>query len=197
MRIGRVEVSGGALLAAALLYYLDRSGISLLLLLSALLHELGHVGAILALGGKITLLRIGLGGAELRLSPLRPLSNGGMIWAALAGPGANLMVAFLCVSLAKSGLGERLFLLAGLNLGLALFNLLPVEWLDGGRALRYGLTALGQGKAGVILTRAASVFLSISLLIGGGILLWESEGRNFTLLLAGFWMVWNTFLPST
>ena len=55
---------------------------------------------------------------------------------ALAGPGVNLVLA-LIFSGFKPGLT-----FSGLNLMLALFNMLPVGRLDGGRALRCTLAML-------------------------------------------------------
>ena len=42
LRWKRVEVSGGALLLGALLYYFDDQGLFLLSLLACAVHELGH-----------------------------------------------------------------------------------------------------------------------------------------------------------
>ena len=41
MKIGRIEISAGAMMAVALLYYLDDSGVTLLVLLAGAVHETG------------------------------------------------------------------------------------------------------------------------------------------------------------
>lgn len=66
---------------------------------------------------------------------LRPVRLG-TILVALAGPGANLILAFLSAVLFHSS-GSTLVLFLGvyLNLGLAMFNLLPIPPLDGSRIL--------------------------------------------------------------
>lgn len=188
MRAGRLEISGGALLGLALLYYLDREGIVGWALLGGLLHELGHWGAIRALGGRVVRLRLSCAGAELRLSSARPLPPWGLALAALAGPAVNLLLAWGSALLARHGAGERLYFFAGLNLGLALFNLLPAAWLDGGRALSCLLTQLGSQELGEWVTTLCSDVVAALLLGVGLLLLWESGGRNFTLLIAGLWM---------
>jgi len=188
VRLGRLEVSGGALGLLALLYYLDDSGAAAWVLLACLLHELGHWGAVRALGGRVARLRISCAGAELRLSPARPLSNGGVLLAALAGPGANLAAAWVSVLLARRGAGGRLYFFAGLNLGLALFNLLPAGWLDGGKALEALLAQAGREDLGRRLGEVGSDVTAGLLLAAGGALLWQSGGRNFTLLIAGLWV---------
>lgn len=188
MRIGRLEASGGALLGLALLYYLDREGIIGWVLLGCLLHELGHWGAIRVLGGRVVRLRLSCAGAELRLSAAHPLPPWGMVLAALAGPAVNLLLAWGSALLARHGAGERLYFFAGLNMGLALFNLLPAAWLDGGRALSCLLTQIGRQELGERLTALCSDGVAALLLGAGLMLLWESEGRNFTLLIAGLWL---------
>ena len=181
-----MEVSGGALAVLALLYYLDDDGILLWVLLAGLLHEVGHWAAIRALGGRVIRLGLSSTGAELRLSAAHPLPPWGMLLAALAGPGANLGVAWVSIQLARRGAG--LYFFAGLNLGLACFNLLPVRQLDGGRALEAIFTQLGWEEAGRRLTGLCSGVTAGLLLAAGLVLLWQSEGRNFTLLIAGLWV---------
>lgn len=186
MRAGRLEISGGALAVLALLYYLDDNGITLWVLLACLLHEAGHWWAIRALGGKVVWLRLSCAGAELRLSAAHPLSEWGMVGAALAGPGANLAAAWLSMRMSRRGAG--LYFFAGINLGLACFNLLPAGRLDGGRALKALLDRLGWGDSGGKAVALCTYVVTGALLAAGALLLWQSGGRNFTLLIAGLWM---------
>ena len=127
----RVEISAGAILLWAVLFYLDEDGLVPLCLLSCALHELGHLLAIYALGGHAVCLRLSCVGAELRLSARDRLRPGAQILSALAGPLVNLAAGFAALRLA----GERGWCFAGINFALAAFNLLPAGELDGGRAL--------------------------------------------------------------
>ena len=68
LRWKRVEISAGALLLGAALYYLDEQGVLLMAFCACALHELGHWLVIRALGGRVTALRITCVGAEMRLS---------------------------------------------------------------------------------------------------------------------------------
>lgn len=187
MTFGRVEINSGALLVGALLFYLDRSGVFGAAVLAMFLHELGHWWAIRILGGRVAAIRLTWAGAEMRLSAARPLPPGKLLLCCLAGPAVNLLLWVACVLLARRGVGERLYLFAGINLGLALFNLLPVRWLDGGRALESLLTALGRSEWGRRFTAWSAAVLALFLILGGLYLLWESGGRSFTALLAGIW----------
>ncbi len=176
------------MLAAALLYYMDDSGVTGWMLAACAFHELGHWWAIRALGGRIQSFRLSCAGAELRLSSARQLPPERMVLCALAGPGMNLVTAAAAAFLARHGAGGRLYFFTGVNLGLAAFNLLPAAWLDGGRAVECMCSAIGRAELGRRLTGMCSVAVAGALLLAGAVLLWESEGRNFTVLAAGVWL---------
>lgn len=178
MRVGRVEAAPSFLLAAAWLNYLDRQNILPLALLACALHELGHYLAIRLLGGEVRRVRLTAIGAEMALES--DLSYGREGFAALAGPGVNLVLALLFCRF------EWGLTFSGLNLALGCFNLTPVGGLDGGRALRCTLALLaGPGLAewaGEWLDRLfTGVLLGLGLLLAVG-------GGNFTLLLAALWL---------
>lgn len=191
MSFGPIEVTGGAVFLSALLYYFDSAGVVPCMLASCLLHELGHIGAVYALGGRVHRVRLSCTGAALTLDRSRPLSPGSMLLVAFAGPAVNLALAWAGANLAHFGWGPGLYFLAGLNLGLALFNLLPVCWLDGGVILENLFLLLGAEALG---SRAVELLSEavLALLLGTGLaLLWLSGGRSFTLLVAGLWMAWG------
>ena len=190
LRWKRIEISGGFLMLAAGLYYLDTQGVVLWAALAAALHELGHYVVIRLFGGRVTLLRLTCVGAEMALSVRRPLSLPGQLCAALAGPAVNLALAFFVARLAD---GERGYLFAGLNLALGLFNLLPAAQLDGGRALRCVLLLLGREEGADRAVRAVSAGLALALVAAGVFAL--GSGGNVTLLLTALWLLSAAVLP--
>ena len=184
LRWRRVEISGGALLMLAALYYLDGQGVLPLALLACALHEAGHWLAIRALGGRITALRLTCVGAEMRLPARDPLGCAGRCVAALAGPGANLAAAG---GAARTGT-EWGYCFAGLNLALGVFNLLPAAQLDGGRVLWCALALLAGRARADRFVPALSAALAAGLVCGALALVWQGRG-NLSLLLTALWLL--------
>lgn len=176
---GRVEATGGFLLLVAWLNYLDRSLLVPLALCACAVHELGHIFVIWLLGGSIKGIRLTAIGAELVLA--RPLGYWQEGLCALAGPGTNLLLALACCNV-QGG-----FIFAGLNLALAVFNLLPVGRLDGGRALHCTLALLAGPDAADRVGRWLDCLCTAGALAAG--LLLAVLGGNFTLLLVAFWLL--------
>jgi Zn-dependent protease len=110
-----------------------------------LLHEFGHSLACRQVGGRADHIVLWpLGGIAYVQPPQRP---GAMLWSLAAGPLVNVVLAPVLFLLARlmlsSGAAETLpnaFRLldavAFINLGLLIFNLLPIYPLDGGQILR-------------------------------------------------------------
>ena len=183
LRPGRVEVTGGFLLLAAWLNYLDAQGIVPLALVFCALHELGHLTALGLLGRRVRRMSVTVAGAELEVD--RAMSYGGEALAALAGPAVNLGLALVLCRLPGGALA------AGLNLVLACFNLLPVGRLDGGRVLRCALSwLLGPERAWGV-CRSLDWMLAGALAALGAVL--AGLGSGPTLLLTALWL-WSSLL---
>lgn len=176
---GRFRCSRGFLLLLAALLYLDGCGIVLWGLLACAVHESGHWLVIRLAGGRVCGLRLTAAGAEMTLDPARPLTYGGEVAAALAGPAANLLLAW-----AAARLGQ--YLLAGLALCFGVLNLLPVFPLDGGRALAFALTGMELRGADRVLRAVSAVCAGA--LLGLGLAAWRGAG-NLTLLCTALWLM--------
>lgn len=193
LRLWKMEITGGFLLMAATLYYLDNGGFLLWAALACAFHELGHYIAIYGLGGKVSRLRLSVAGAEMALSSARPLGPMAQFLAAVAGPVTNLALAVLSAQLAQRQ-GESWFVFAGLNLSLAAFNLLPVAQLDGGRAAYWLITYLWSSHAAERVVRVLSAVTAVALIMAGVAIFWVT-GANFTLLVTALWLSSSLFLP--
>lgn len=151
------------------------------------LNPLRHLDPI----GTLALLLLGFGWA--RAVPVNPgnlrRTRQDMVLVALAGPGANLALAIFCalclrwgVALTDPGpsgaqalqVGEPLTLMAAfglyINVILALFNLLPIPPLDGGRML---LNLLPE-RAAAMLGRIEPFGLVLIVFLVFGTSLWQS-----------------------
>ncbi len=170
---------------------LFQGGLPVLALTSAafgcvLLHELGHALMARRFGIRtlhITLYPIG-GVAMLERIPRAP---GIEILVALAGPAVNIALAALLwifleltltIAPGLAGFATRLLVV---NLGLALFNLIPAFPMDGGRVMRALLSGwLGRVRATAV---AASVGRALALAFGAYSLY---HGELVQVLLAAF-----------
>jgi Zn-dependent protease len=141
---------------------------------SIVLHELGHALVALRYGcgvREILLLPIG-GAARLEQMPRRPRQE---FWMALAGPGVSLLLGAVLLAPVfldywgalpwNTPLGLLRFLATAgaLNLGLALFNLLPAFPMDGGRVLRAALTP----RLGAVRATRVAAFVGRGLAVAG------------------------------
>ena len=135
LRLGKVTVSpgfwllmGGTLLSGA-------GEVFPLMVLAAMLHELGHLAALRLVGAAVEGIAFTSFGAEIR-ADTRYLPYGKDILCTLAGPAVNLAAALIFARTA----GDHL--LAGANFVQGAFNLLPLTGLDGARALHLFLSWL-------------------------------------------------------
>lgn len=132
----RIKVDYGFIFLLCLLYLFDRQGLFGLTLLSAGVHECGHILVILLAGNRIAQIRLTLLGVCIELEASNRISykTEGLI--AAGGPVFGILCAIL--------FAKNFPVFAGLNLCLSVFNLLPVAPLDGGRIMRSVLCCFFQ-----------------------------------------------------
>ena len=125
---------------------------------SVALHELGHSWVAIRKGCRvheIMLLPIG-GVAKMNNIPSKPMDE---FLVAIAGPLTSLALAGIFWLLCGTGFLMMLFAsLSGINLMLALFNLLPSVPMDGGRIFRAFMTPrIGRLKATALAARIGRI----------------------------------------
>ena len=125
----KLHFSPGFLVTIALSVLAGAGEVLPLVLAAALCHELGHLFILWLYHVPVEAVTITPMGAVIRAPLQDHLSYGRDLLATLAGAMVNFALAFLFARVT----GEYLF--AGANFLLGVYNLLPVQGLDGGRAL--------------------------------------------------------------
>ena len=149
---------GFAAVLAAAMFFLDNEEI-ICLLISAALHEAGHLAVMRVFGVPVLRLeatalglKIGYGGAAVSYIDEAIM--------ALSGPLAGLGAAFLFSAFGFTTM-------AGMSAALSFFNLLPAYPLDGGRAMKAVLCLVFGEKFGFYATDAVGIITAAGLITLG------------------------------
>lgn len=118
-------------------------------LAACILHEAGHLAAIFLCGGSVRRIRLDFADAQIETGFLPARAE---ILCALAGPAVNLLCALSLRLLPE---------FAVLSLLLALCNLLPIRFSDGGRILYAGLSLHLQADTAERICEAVSILFCL------------------------------------
>ncbi len=174
---------------------------SLLLTVSILIHEFGHAWMARRLRLSIERIHLFLFGGMAELKH-RPITARQEALVALAGPSASLLLGLLGYA-AYHLLVDRhpypallAHFIGQMNLMLALFNLIPIFPLDGGRAVRAGFWRLIGRYADASRATMRLSHALILLFAAGGFLdlfIWKSDYTLVLFLLSGYlgYTVWT------
>jgi len=171
----------------ALLGYLTEY---VLILISIILHELGHIGISLLFGWQvhgITILPAGLK-ASVTESGCSKIKN---ILIYLSGPCVNVCIILAGIFLWNINFCDRkiteTIILS--NIYLLIFNMLPVLPMDGGKALREFLSCFfGLYRADAVIKKV-SLFI-VMLIMFFGLFQFIENPRNFTLIAVGTYLLY-------
>ncbi len=134
-----IRISPPVAVAMLMLLIFDRTGVCLVTLVAAFLHEVGHLVAARLLRIPLGQLRLDFLGARMEVRG-RMLSYGEEWLLAAAGPMASLLTAAVAAGLWSVSRYAGLYSCASLVLGG--LNLLPIRTFDGGRMLECALSAI-------------------------------------------------------
>ncbi len=129
----KTRISVFALPVAILMLWLEGTVPFLILMLSAAVHELGHILAMAFCGYSVRRFDILPMGALLVCPEGIPYNKEVVI--ALGGPVASLLCGCIAIVTAFAFSSAELLFSALINIVLAIFNLMPFKKLDGGKAL--------------------------------------------------------------
>ena len=144
----KVKVSYLFVSALTLMLFLKENTTLFFCILFSLFHECGHLVLMHVLGANLSEISFEVFGISIKSQSISALSTLKRIAVFSGGVMANLIFAFLNFH-------------PKINLSLALFNILPIGWLDGGRIMFEILTSLFGERAGDIIHSIIS-FLVLS-----------------------------------
>lgn len=160
---------------------MDTTGLTGWCIAASAMHETGHFMALLALSARPARVTVGVFGIRVEQNPHSPLSYKKNIVVSLAGPMVNcLSFILLCV---PGGVNEA----AWVHGVLGIFNLLPIEPLDGGQALFCFLADIWEEEKAERLVLLISVITILPLAAAGFYVLIYS-GYNVTLLFLSLYL---------
>lgn len=165
-------------LTVALIGLADKTNTIFLCLLSAIIHEAGHLAVLLLNSEKPKEIRITPFGMRIERLPDLSMSFKREILCAFAGPFINILV-FLLFK------GNRF---SEINLTIGLFNLLPCEPLDGNKILENFLRLRFSQTTTEKISVVVSSITVFPVAIAGFLILIKSR-YNFSLLLISFYMI--------
>ena len=166
---------------------IDGTLLPVVVLLFALLHELGHLLSMKLCGYRVKRFEITAVGGNI-VCEEKHKSYFFDIIVALSGPMVNFILIILIYKLIGLGFFAKngMFYLA-VNFLLMAVNLLPVSFLDGGRALSALLSLFILPDKRERVMYVVSLIFSTFLVVGGAYLLYIT-GFNFSLLLIGVYL---------
>ncbi len=180
-----MSVSAGAIVMAAVIYYICESKTIVAVLAAAVAHELGHLIAMEFLGFRVKRFRVEAKGFCIDYCGYAGAL--GHAFAAAAGPVAGLLYSVTASHFGnKMGL-DWLCLSAGVSLILSIFNLLPAIPLDGGRILMSLSCAFCGEQQGRVVCSSVSTVCGI-LLLGLGTFL-MMKGMGAAVLISAIWLL--------
>ncbi len=171
-----LTVSPGFLLLAASVYFVGGPGALAAFGAAALIHELGHLTAMFLTGATVRGIRVSACGPVIDYSGVTTRRQEMGILA--AGPLAAIFFAVLCF------ITDVPFLCytGAIALLAAMFNLLPVLPMDGGRLALYALETTMSERSAQLILRIMGTLCSLGVLATGIYI------RSIAAAAAGIWM---------
>lgn len=195
LKIFGIEIRLSFIPAALLsvLIVLDQSGNLCCCLLSAILHELGHIIAMCRRNCKPEKIVIKLFDIQIIDGKRSFCSQKDSLVIVLSGALTNFALSLISAILYYFFEIEILYLFTIVNFLTGAFNLLPVSNLDGGQALYLLLSRKFSEKSTERIIDALTVILILPTAILGFVVLFQSK-YNFSLLLISIYLVLSLIL---
>ena len=182
----KIKISFFFALSICLISLFDKSNMILLNLISAFLHEAGHLSALIILKQKPKEVWLTPFGMRIEQKEINGMSYKNEIIVALAGPAVNFFLSFIFF-IAELILKIDFSKFIMINLIIGSLNMIICEPLDGYRAMKYFLkNKISEEKTERILNVSSLVFLLPVSVFGFYVLI--KSGYNFSLLLISVYL---------
>lgn len=189
-RVGGIRFRLSLLFPALLTVLLLRQGDTLALscVLASVMHECGHLLAMLLLGCRPDVCTLGAFGMRIETGRRQLTGYGRNIVISLAGPAVNALAAvgWWIARHPETALVHAV---------LGVLNLLPAAALDGGQVLRCLLEMGGIGDRAPVLLRAVSAAVLLPLAVAAVYLVLSGKGNGTLLLVSIYLTVLVFFSP--
>lgn len=159
---------------------------------SSILHETGHLLIMTSVGNKPQAIRFEITGMNIIRQPDLKISTKNEIFIALGGPLINLICFLISVVILCIYENENILTFGCINLILMIFNLLPINKLDGGLALYYILSQKFDNLTCTKTLKITSVFF-IALIYIWGIYAFVSSKYNISLIIIAIFLTLSMF----
>jgi stage IV sporulation protein FB len=164
----------------------------LITVVSSLLHEIGHLLIMTSVGNKPQAIRFEITGMNIIRQQDFQISTKKEVLIALGGPLINFICFLISVVILCIYENENILTFGCINLILMIFNLLPINKLDGGLALYYILSQKFDNLTCTKTLKITSVFF-IALIYIWGIYAFVSSKYNISLIIIAIFLTLSMF----
>lgn len=178
----------------AMIFYLTKQiHIYALLMLFAFCHEMGHLLCGIFMGLKPKSLKIMPMGLSIEFEiynkNIKEKLQTKKIWIAIAGPITNVLIIFITIIFGKNIETILYEEIIYSNILIAIFNLLPIYPLDGGRILKETIHIIKGRKRAIKLTNYISNISMILLTFASSIAIYYYKNLAILFIIAYLWCI--------
>lgn len=178
----------------AMIFYLTKQiHIYALLMLFAFCHEMGHLLCGIFMGLKPKSLKIMPMGLSIEFEiynkNIKEKLQTKKIWIAIAGPITNVLIIFITIIFGKNIETILYEEIIYSNILIAIFNLLPIYPLDGGRILKETIHIIKGRKRAIELTNHISNISMVLLTFASSIAIYYYKNLAILFIIAYLWCI--------